>query len=68
MDFAITIRTAIIRNDTLIMRAGAGIVADSQPETEYQETINKSMAIQKGLQWIRPIDANMPHSGKEGQP
>ncbi|WP_028325067.1 anthranilate synthase component I family protein [Desulfatirhabdium butyrativorans] len=68
MDFAITIRTAIIRNDTLIMRAGAGIVADSNPETEYQETINKSMAIQKGLQWIRPVGASTPHSGKEGQP
>lgn len=68
MDFAITIRTAIIQNGTLIMRAGAGIVADSNPETEYQETINKSMAIQKGLQWIRPIDANKTHLGKEGQP
>lgn len=52
MDLAITIRTACIENGRLTVRAGAGIVADSDPERERQETINKAMAIQKALQLI----------------
>ena len=50
MDLAITIRTACIHNETLTVRAGAGIVADSDPETERLETINKAMAIQRALE------------------
>lgn len=50
MDMAITIRTACIENNVLTVRAGAGIVADSDPECERVETINKAMAIQKALQ------------------
>jgi anthranilate synthase component I len=53
MDLAITIRTACIENGTLTVRAGAGIVADSDPETERMETINKAMAIQKALELTR---------------
>ncbi|MCP4148798.1 MAG: anthranilate synthase component I, partial [bacterium] len=49
MDLAITIRTASIENGTLTVRAGAGIVADSDPEAERVETVNKAMAIQKAL-------------------
>jgi anthranilate synthase component 1 len=49
MDLAITIRTAAIEADVLTVRAGAGIVADSDPEKERQETVNKAMAIQKAL-------------------
>ena len=45
MDFAIVIRTMILEGRKLVMRAGAGIVADSDPAREYQETINKSKAI-----------------------
>jgi len=52
LDMAITIRTACIENSTLTVRAGAGIVADSDPEKEYAETVNKAMAIQKALQLI----------------
>ncbi|MBF0396525.1 MAG: chorismate-binding protein, partial [Desulfobacterales bacterium] len=52
MDMAITIRTACIEDNCLIVRAGAGIVADSDPEKERQETVNKAMAIQKALQLI----------------
>ena len=52
MDMAITIRTACIQNGRLTVRAGAGIVADSDPETEQQETVNKAMAIQKALEMI----------------
>ena len=52
MDLAITIRTACIRNGALTVRAGAGIVADSDPEREQMETVNKAMAIQRALQII----------------
>ena len=45
MNFAIVIRTMLLERGRLTMRAGAGIVADSDPEREYQETINKSKAI-----------------------
>ena len=45
MDFAIVIRTMVLENGTLTMRAGAGIVADSDPRREYQETLNKSKAV-----------------------
>jgi anthranilate synthase component I len=50
MDLAITIRTACIQSGILTVRAGAGIVADSVPETERLETINKAMAIQRALE------------------
>lgn len=53
MDMAITIRTACIENGELIVRAGAGIVADSDPQREHLETVNKAMAIQKALQLLR---------------
>ncbi|MDE1942893.1 MAG: anthranilate synthase component I [Betaproteobacteria bacterium] len=45
MDLAIAIRTAVVQNGTLTLQAGGGIVADSVPETEWQETVNKSKAI-----------------------
>ena len=53
MDLAITIRTACVANGILTVRAGAGIVADSQPETERMETVNKAMAIQRALELTR---------------
>ncbi len=45
MDTAIAIRTAVIKDDTLHIQAGAGIVADSVPENEWNETMNKGRAI-----------------------
>ena len=47
MDTAIAIRTAIIKDKTLTIQAGAGIVADSKPELEWMETMNKGRAIFK---------------------
>ncbi len=52
MDMAITIRTACIEDGLMVVRAGAGIVADSDPEKERVETVNKAMAIQRALQLI----------------
>ena len=45
MDTAIAIRTAVIKGDILHIQAGAGIVADSVPENEWKETMNKGRAI-----------------------
>lgn len=45
LDTCITIRTLLLHGSTLHMQAGAGIVADSDPETEYQETLNKLRAL-----------------------
>ncbi|MCF8069952.1 MAG: chorismate-binding protein [Desulfobacterales bacterium] len=50
MDMAITIRTAVMEDNRLTVRAGAGIVYDSDPEKERVETVNKAMALQKALQ------------------
>lgn len=45
MDMAIAIRTAVIKNSTLYVQAGAGVVADSVPRSEWEETLNKARAI-----------------------
>lgn len=50
MDMAIAIRTAVINNGTLYVQAGAGIVADSVPSSEWEETQNKARAIVKAVQ------------------
>lgn len=49
MDFCITIRTFIMKGKDLWVQAGAGIVADSDPEKEYEETINKSMGLRRAV-------------------
>ena len=49
MDFAICIRTAAIEHGRMTVRAGAGIVYDSVPEKEYQETVNKAGAMARGV-------------------
>lgn len=49
MDFCITIRTMVKKGNKVYLQAGAGIVADSQPEMEYQECCNKVMALAKTL-------------------
>jgi anthranilate synthase component 1 len=45
MDVAIALRTAVVRNGKLYVQAGGGIVADSQPEAEWQETQSKARAL-----------------------
>tara|TARA_Y100000588_G_C13830536_1_gene743383 strand:+ start:217 stop:750 length:534 start_codon:yes stop_codon:yes gene_type:complete len=45
MDTAITIRTVVVKDDTAYVQAGAGIVADSNPGLEYEETLNKARAL-----------------------
>ncbi|MBO4619933.1 MAG: anthranilate synthase component I [Victivallales bacterium] len=50
MDMAITIRTLEIRGGKVYLQAGAGIVFDSVPENEYQETINKGSALFRAVE------------------
>ena len=52
IDFAITIRSAQIRDGKLKAQSGGGIVYDSQPELERQETVNKAMSITKALELL----------------
>ena len=47
LDTALSIRTAVIKDDLIHVQAGAGIVYDSVPETEWEETMNKAMALLK---------------------
>lgn len=49
MDTAIAIRTAVIKNKTLYIQVGAGIVADSIPANEWEETMNKGRAMFKAV-------------------
>ena len=53
MDMAIAIRTLVVQGDRLHLQAGAGIVADSSPEAEYQETINKAQGVIKSIETAR---------------
>ena len=48
-DTCIALRTALIKNDKFYVQAGAGIVADSQPDKEYAETINKAKALMRAV-------------------
>jgi anthranilate synthase component 1 len=50
MDLAIAIRTLVVQGDRIHLQAGAGIVADSVPETEYDETLNKARGVMKAIE------------------
>ena len=50
MDMCITIRTIIFKNKKAYVQAGAGIVADSEPEKEYMETVNKAQGMFKAIE------------------
>lgn len=58
MDLAITIRTACLQNGIMTVQTGAGIVADSVPEREYEETVNKARAMLKAVALLH--NANHP--------
>ncbi|PLY01120.1 MAG: anthranilate synthase component I [Desulfuromonas sp.] len=53
MDTAIAIRTLVIQDDRIYVQAGAGIVADSVPASEYTETINKAQGVVKAIDKAR---------------
>jgi anthranilate synthase component I len=59
MDFCIALRTGVLKDEVLYIQAGGGVVYDSDPEAEYQETVNKSGALRRAA-----IDAG--HFAKRG--
>jgi len=62
MDICIALRTAVIKDGKLYIQAGGGVVHDSDPESEYQETVNKAKALRQAA-----IDAGMFVKGGNGQ-
>jgi anthranilate synthase component I len=53
MDVAIAIRTGVIKNNMLYVQAGAGIVADSIPQSEWEETQNKAKAVLRAAELVQ---------------
>lgn len=49
MDTCIAIRTMLVHDDRIFVQAGAGIVADSDPAREYEETVNKARALKEAI-------------------
>ena len=58
MDTAIVLRTAIVKDGTLHVRAGAGIVMDSDPKSEFEETLHKSAALFRAAEHSPKFDRN----------
>jgi anthranilate synthase component 1 len=50
MDTCIALRTVVVQNDVAYVQAGAGLVADSVPTTEYEETLNKARGMLKAIE------------------
>ncbi|MCF3972268.1 anthranilate synthase component I [Paracoccus salsus] len=50
MDMCIALRTGVIKDQTLYIQAGGGVVYDSDPEAEFEETVNKSRALQRAAE------------------
>ena len=55
MDTCIAIRIAYKKNGKVFIRSGAGIVSDSVPEKEYEETINKAKAVVSALEFAQEV-------------
>jgi anthranilate synthase component 1 len=58
LDSCIAIRTAAIKDGTIYVQSGAGLVADSSPESEYQETINKATGMLKAIDLCEHLNAS----------
>jgi len=59
MDVAIAIRTGVIKDNMLYVQAGAGIVADSVPQSEWDETQNKAKAVLRAAELVQAgLDTN----------
>ncbi len=52
MDTAIAIRTAVIKDKKLYIQAGGGLVYDSVPELEWQESMNKARAVIRAVEMV----------------
>ncbi len=61
MDFCITIRTMLLRDGKIFLQSGAGIVADSDPEAEYKETLDKAQGM---VQAVRLAESGLEIGGQ----
>jgi len=50
MDMCIALRTAVVKDETLYIQAGGGVVYDSDPEAEWLESVNKAKAIRRAAE------------------
>jgi anthranilate synthase component 1 len=58
MDTCLALRTIVFQNDTYHVQAGCGVVADSDPDKEYEETQNKARALIAAIEWtIARVDS-----------
>jgi len=55
--FCIAIRTMLLKNKRAYLQSGGGIVADSDPQKEYQESVNKAQALLRAVEKARRGDA-----------
>jgi anthranilate synthase component 1 len=53
LDSCIALRTAVLHGGKAYVQAGAGVVADSIPESEYVETVNKAKGLLRAVEWAR---------------
>ena len=56
LDTCIAIRMAVKKNDRVYVQAGGGIVADSIPEKEYEESANKAMAVMRAIEHAQEVE------------
>jgi len=63
MDTCIVLRTALVKDGVMYVQAGGGVVADSVPEAEYQETVNKAAALMRAAEEA----VRFATAGKRGQ-
>ena len=64
MDTCIALRTAVVKDGVMYVQAGGGVVADSDPEAEYQETRNKARALLRAAEDAARFAA-MPQTKRE---
>ena len=57
LDSCITLRSVVLKNGQAYVQAGAGVVADSVPASEYEETVNKAMGMMRAIELARNIGA-----------
>ena len=50
VDICIALRTSLLKDNKIYIQAGGGVVADSDPEAEYQESLNKAKALMKAAE------------------
>ncbi len=58
LDSCIALRTCVVKDGKAYVQAGAGVVADSDPASEYRETLNKATGMLRAIQWARQLGAS----------